>query len=257
MKFRLTESLDEPMLYINTWKNYNVNGADLDAYGIKDGWMTPEDALEFAEEHEEDEPFINDAMGVPFPVSEYDDIETVVENIKRYNDLDETEKEALKAYLETQNDNFDEAIGCIESGDYQFYPDFYSFTDLAYELVDELGGIKAAVGNPLGYIDEDMLRRDIELEFDDSDLRTEAEEYVRDKLYIDEDSDEFEEEVENYVSEHIEDAIDNLADECMRLAENGEMGDDFYETYFNYEQLGRDLGYDGYAQASNGIIYIC
>ena len=257
MKFRLIESFDEePMLFINTWKNYNENGADLSAYGInniKDGWMTPDEALEFAEEHEEDEPFINDAMGLPFSVSENDNIEEVVDKLNEYDNLFDFEQEALKAYLETQNDNFDEALKCVQNGDFEFYPDLDNYTDLAYEFITQLGGIDQLDVNLGNYINVSMLRRDIEIEFDDTDLREEAEDYVRDELEIDEDSEEFNKEVDNYIDEHREEAIDNLLDGYMDMAQRGEASKDFYETYFNYEQFGRDLHYDGYAQASNGI----
>ena len=44
----------EPKVYMNTWKNYNENGADLSQYGINsisDGWMTIDEAREFAEKN--------------------------------------------------------------------------------------------------------------------------------------------------------------------------------------------------------------
>ena len=56
---------DDVMVYMNTWKNYNEYGADLEMYGIKDGWMTPEQGLEFCKKYAEDEPFINDVDNCP------------------------------------------------------------------------------------------------------------------------------------------------------------------------------------------------
>ena len=60
---------DEPKLYMNTWKNYNINGADTDS--ITGGWMNIEQAKEFLEVHNEEEPFINDTDNVPLEVDEY------------------------------------------------------------------------------------------------------------------------------------------------------------------------------------------
>ena len=63
---------DDIRIYMNTWANYNENGADLSQYGIEsiaDGWLTVEEALEFAEKYAEDEPFINDTDNVPLSIT--------------------------------------------------------------------------------------------------------------------------------------------------------------------------------------------
>lgn len=305
MQFKLTEVVnDEPLIYMNTWANYNENGADLSKYGINsisDGWLTPEEALAFAEEHEEDEPFINDTMNIPFNVDENAHVEEVIDKIERYNALDGQEKEVVQAYLEAESDDFDLALECAESGDYEYYPGLNSYTDLAYEICDELGGPKELLGDRVSaYIDGDMLKRDMEIEFDDSDLRAQAADYVEEEFGSDNDylediesmrfdleelkdqlddedlsqedkdeilkeyeekskivkdyDDKFEERVEDYVDEHRDDYIESYFNDYMELAEQGELGDDFYETYLDYEALGRDLSYDGYTITDKGII---
>ena len=89
---------DDVMVYMNTWKNYNEYGADLEMYGIKDGWMTPEQGLEFCKKYAEDEPFINDVDNCPIEVSEYDNAPAKLKELIRYNEFED--KTLLKNAME-------------------------------------------------------------------------------------------------------------------------------------------------------------
>ena len=68
-------------------------------YGIKDGWMTPEEGLEFCKKSAEDEPFINDADNCPIEISEYDNAPSKLEELIRYNEFED--KTLLKNAMET------------------------------------------------------------------------------------------------------------------------------------------------------------
>ena len=77
----LTESEDNWVtnVYMNTWGNYNENGADVDK--IDGGWKTPQEALDWCKEHSNEECFINDYqtnLGVDLDINEYSNtIETL------------------------------------------------------------------------------------------------------------------------------------------------------------------------------------
>lgn len=178
---------DEIKIYMNTWANYNENGADLSQYGIDsiaDGWLSIDDAIKFAEEHADDEPFINDTDNVPegFDINEYSSID-VLEDLKEYEDLNDYEKEALSAIMESTGDDFETAKDVLDGGDYQFYKGIDNYTDLAYEIIDELGGLGEAVGDRItSYIDEEAMRRDYEYDvrdqmYDDAENAVEEEHY--------------------------------------------------------------------------------
>lgn len=53
-----------------------------------------------------------------------------------------------------------------------------------------------------------------------------------------------------YEGQTLEDVAYDLVDECYDLPE-------FAKTYFNYSAFARDLGFDGYHETSNGVIYCC
>lgn len=52
-----------------------------------------------------------------------------------------------------------------------------------------------------------------------------------------------------YPGYDLEDVARELVDECYDLPE-------FVQRYFDYAAFARDLGYDGYTEVSNGVIYI-
>lgn len=323
----LKESVDEIKVYMNTWANYNENGADLSRYGIKnmrDGWLSIDEAREFAEKYKEDEPFINDLDNVPFDteINEYSYVEDALDLLERLNDLDEREIEEIQAIQEATGYPLDQVLDIFEDKSYIYIPGVTSYEELAQEYIDNIGGI-TEISNPETYIDTQQLRRDLELEFDDSDLRYEAEKYVEkqhqyteiaeedipnwleydlvEDIGLDEETDEDEisnvvfdlieeefdvapedfdiqingntvtvtniqfaeedkynrdDEIQEYIDNHRDDWIDNEVDEYINLAENGELSNDFIESYFDYEAYGKDLEYSGYTLTENGAIVI-
>lgn len=243
-------------VYMNTWANYNENGADLSKYGInsiKDGWMSIDDAREFAEKYAEDEPFIND-VETPLGrlgIDEYSNVEESLDLLEKISEYDDYDLEVIGAIYEDQGGDIKDSIEIFDSGDYEYYSGVNDLTDLAYELIDQLGGIKYAVSNPEYYIDEDALRRD--LSFDVRDMMyDEAKDYVKDQhKYDDEEEYDLDQEIEDYIDENEDDYLDNLVDEIL-----DDLDDKTIENYFDYEAFGRDLGYDGYYIADKGAIRI-
>ena len=220
-------------LFMNTWGNYNVNGADTDSIG--GGWMDIDQAREFLEAHSEEEPFINDTNGdIPFEVNEYSNVEQVLDWLEQYENLSENDREAFTAIMEDQNDDFESAMNILESGDYVFFSGVETEEELGEAWVDMVGGIEG-VSNPENYVDEEAYRES---------WRDAAEESVRDdNPDIDEDSDEFESLVEEWLDAVVPEQLQLDIDEGRDLSE-----------YFDYKALGRDLDSDGFFFATTGAI---
>lgn len=224
----LKESVDEIKVYMNTWANYNENGADLSRYGIKsmrDGWLSIDEAREFAEKYEEDEPFINDLDNVPFDteINEYSYVEDALDLLERLNDLDEREIEEMKAIQEATGYPLNQVLDIFENESYTYYPGVTSYEDLAYEFISSMGGIKE-IDDATNFLDTQQLRRDLDLEFDDSDLRYEAEKYVeKEHQYTEIAKEDIPEELEYNLVEDIgieEDATEEeIKREVIRLIE--------------------------------------
>lgn len=218
----ITSSDDEIQVYMNTWKNYNSYGADLEAYGIKDGWMSLDDAIEFAEKYAEDEPFINDIENSPIEISEYDGIYRLQE-LKEYEDCDD--KDVVKAILQSgHTDDISEAISIAKSGDYLWFPGVETDAELAEAYIDMCGGIMEAVGDNVNdYLDKQSYRDDIEddvahLYMQDNDLES------IDDCYNEENEEDFNAFLDAVVDEDIV---------------NGDLS-----NYFDYDAFGSELGYD-------------
>lgn len=221
---------DDFQVYMNTWKNYNEYGADLEAYGIKNGWMTIDQAIEFCDKYAEDEPFINDVdnnTGLDIEVSEYDNAPTKLEELKelfdRYDSLSSDEQDAVKAILEANGDgDIDNAIDIAESGDYLFLRDVDNEEDLAREYIDMIGGIDAAVSKDriMDFIDADSIKEgwqdDINSQYEEDD----PDWYEVDDYMVQED-------IESVLGSGNQQAIDN-----------------FIDQYFDYDSFGRELAYD-------------
>lgn len=219
---------DDAMVYMNTWKNYNEYGADLEMYGIKDGWMTPEQGLEFCKKYAEDEPFINDVDNCPIEVSEYDNAPAKLEELIRYNEFED--KKLLKNAMETrQYKNIDDYIDILESGDYIWFPGVSDDEELARAYIDMVSF--EGISNKEQYFDSDAWKESV---------RADEESYYREENGL-EDEDEWEEHEGDF-----EDYLDALADE---MSENY----DGNEDNFDYEALGRDLSSD-FAYTSDGAI---
>lgn len=238
------ETNDDFQVYMNTWKNYNEYGADLEAYGIKDGWMSIDDAIEFCEEHAEDEPFINDVdnnTGLDIEISEYDNAPTklreIKEQLEEYENCDN--KEVVKAILEAGSvTDLSEAIEIANSGDYIWFEGVSTDSELAQAYIDMCGGIVEAVGKDRldSYFDEDAWKRDSEDDF-------------RNMIADSEDKD-----VDDITDEEIEDFADSVLQDEIATAKY-DNNDSFFESYFDYDAFGRDLGFD-YTFVTDGAICI-
>ena len=219
---------DDIMVYMNTWKNYNEYGADLEMYGIKDGWMTPEQGLEFCKKYAEDEPFINDVDNCPIEVSEYDNAPAKLKELIRYNEFED--KTLLKNAMETgQYSTVDEYIDVLESGDYIWFPGVSDDEGLGEAYVDMVGF--EGVSDKERYFNSDSWKESV---------RADEENFYREENGL-EDEDDWKEHEGDF-----EDYLDALADE---MAENY----DGNEEDFDYEALGRDLSFD-YTYTSDGAI---
>ena len=224
---------DEIQLYMNTWGNYNENGADVEQ--INGGWMNIEQAKQFLEAHKDEEPFINDTDNVPgdFGIDEYTNPWQAIEMLETFENADN--KAALTAIIEDQgSSNIQSALEVYESGDYIFFEGVDDDYDLGKAYVDMVGGIEG-VNNAENHIDEKAYRES---------WREAAESSVREENPdLDEDSEEFESKVEEW--------LDNVVPEQLEIdiRDGVDLSD-----YFDYESLGRDLDYEGYFFASTGAI---
>ena len=237
----LEDDGDEIKVYMNTWKNYNEYGADLVLYDNIDGWMSVDDAIEFCEEHADDEPFINDTENVPFEVSEYDVAYKVLETLQEYESLDDYDKKMIGIILSTGDYNFEEAVELCDNGGYRWYDDVVEYEDLGYAIVDEFGSPFEATQYASNYIDEDKLRRDLSLDVRDMYYDTAEQEVDYEHRFDDPDSFDRDAEIEQWLDDHEEELLDELVDEVL----SGGLGDDIIENYFDYEKFGRDVSFDG------------
>ena len=100
------------------------------------------------------------------------DRENMAEDVReRFDELSDYEQRAIEAIMEARDCSIEEALDIVESGDYDFYPEFTSMADIAYELVHEYGlfGIPSDILAKIDpYIDYDKLGLDISVS-DDSD----------------------------------------------------------------------------------------
>lgn len=248
----LTESFDDMQVFMNTWANYNENGADS---GITPtGWMSIDDAIEYCEEYADYEPFINDTDNVPFDdINEYSNASSVLQELKELQESD-VDEDVVAAIVEATGYGIKEAVEIAESGDYYWYPGLSSYTDLAYEIIDELGGLGEALGDRvINYIDEDQMRR--EYRWDIREIMRDTAEQEVDDAHEGEDEDSYDrdQEIEDWMDEHEDEWLDMIIDENIRMAEAGEVD---LSNYFDYEAFGRDLSFDGYTIVDGGIILV-
>jgi antirestriction protein len=216
-----SDSSSDIKVYMNTWKNYNEYGADLEMYGIKDGWMSVDDALEFCKKYSEDEPFINDVDNCPIEISEYDNAVSKLQELKKIEELPSDEQEMVGYFFEQGSyDDLDEIIEKIQSGDYVFLPQVNDTEDLGKAYFDMVG--IEGISNPFQYVDRAQIMRS----FRDNDS-----EDLSDSDYY------------------------AMADEEIENAEaDGNL--QYAEDNFDYEALGRDLEMDGYTYVSGGALQV-
>ena len=240
---KLTEADDNTVeVFMNTWDNYNKYGVDVDE--INGGWYTPIEALEWAQDmiKEGEEPFINDVddnIGIPFEITEYDDVVSTLNDVIQYCNLNDYDRKVIGAIIESGKvSTYAEAVKVFNNGNFTFYSNVNNDYDLGQADILENGGIFATLDADtiLSYIDEDEM-----LDSWDYDLRTKYDnEYGVDIDDIDDED--FEEFAQNVIDEEIATAI---ADE----------NEDYISEFFDYESYGRNLSYD-FTYTSYGAISI-
>ena len=156
-------------VFINTWGNYNENGAD------GGEWITlpmEEKELEKALEEiannmgDEDPEFcIHDfewvtECGDLCEVDENMDIFALNEQLQEFDTLDEWEQEETAAAVEAFGYTFKEAMEKQQRGCFTFYKG-YDLEDLAYELVDEWLSDKNIPSFISSYFDYKAFARDL------------------------------------------------------------------------------------------------
>ena len=212
----------ELQVFMNTWNNYNEYGADSGT--TPTGWMSVEDAKEYCKKYAEYEPFINDYDNCPFPISEYDNASSILDQLEKYEELSSDEQEMVGYFYEHGSyKDFDEIVKKVQDGDFVFLSQVDNATDLGQAYVDMLGGIEG-VSNPFQYVDRDQIMRSFrDNDFEDNDL-SDSDYYVM-----------ADEEIENM------EAAGNLQ---------------YAEDNFDYTALGRDLEIDGYTYVSGGALQV-
>ena len=144
----------------------------------------------------------------------------VIEKLEYIENCDN--KDAFLAILDDQNDNFEEAQRILEDGDYVFFPGVSTDEELGKAYVDMVG--IDGVSNIENYLDREQIKQEII-------------EYLEDSG---EDTDDISDET-----------LEFMVDEDIQTAEGNS---DYFEKYFDYEALGRDLDYEGYYFADTGAI---
>lgn len=159
-------------IFINTWGNYNENGA----HGGE--WVAlPLDADELtktleriAEQRGDNDPefTIHDYEWVcewgGFEISEYDNIEELNEFIQRLNDLTEWEQKTYCAAVEIWGKKY---VDLDSLDDYNLYEEITSDYDLGYYWAMESGCYNLEkMGSLSNYIDFESFGRDIRFESD-------------------------------------------------------------------------------------------
>ena len=233
-----TKHKDAIQVYMNTRKNYDAHGADLDTYGIKDGWMNPDDALEFCEKYEQDGPFINDIdnnSDINIEISENDNVYSVLEGLAKLNDAlyfgaGNAEKGDVPLVYEAWSDresvstpsleNIEEFIDFLENGEYYVHNDITSTYDIGKYYVDNVGF--EGISNIENYIDTDKVKEDWQEEIDND--------------YLDDNGNPTEDWFE------VDDSIVEDDIESAKQSNNT----DFFDKYFDYESLGDEIYGDGY-----------
>ncbi len=149
-------------IFLNTWKNYNENGAD------GGEWIELPCDLDEArklvtkktgEDVEDAEFFINDykANITGLDINEYSDIDELNDIAKEIEDFDDYDREKIEAIIESKDGSLRNALDNLDN--YIYYPS-YTLEDVAIEQVEEgyFGEIPDAIAN---YIDYEAIARDL------------------------------------------------------------------------------------------------
>ena len=126
-------------VFLNTWGNYNENGAD-GGFWVELPCNLDEVLEQLAEstgeELDEMEVFINDYDSEidGLEISEYTNIEELNEIAEQLDSLDEWDREKLLAIVEVDYSNIIDALEYLDN--YEYF-DGVTLEDYAYELVEE------------------------------------------------------------------------------------------------------------------------
>lgn len=155
-------------IYVNTWGNYNENGAD------GGEWITlpmDEDELQekldqVAERMNDNDPewFVNDYEWITeiqlFEVNELDNYFRLNEQLNDLYGLDEWEQKEIAAAVDAFGYSFMEAFDKQQRGCFTFYPE-QELIDIAYELVEECYFTKDTPEIFTRYFDYESFARDL------------------------------------------------------------------------------------------------
>ena len=232
-------------VYMNTWANYNEYGAD----GVLTpaGWMTVDEAREYAEKYADYEPFINDIDDysggvIGSDIDEYSNGEEALDTIETYNNLDEDDREVFAALIEYGYDT-EEALRIVDDHDYSFY-EGTSDSDIGYAVIDSYGSISELGDTAEKYFDYEGFGRDLRISGDLDYL------FENDEGETDEDA------VEEFTDSHTDREIGEWYVYDI-LGDVSELGQQTLENYFDYDAFGRDIRLEGtFIETDNGFIEI-
>ena len=214
-------------VYMNTWANYNEYGAD----GVLTpaGWMTVDEAREYAEKYAEYEPFINDIDDysggiISRNVNEYSNVLQALDIIETYNSLDADSRRAFAAIIDLGYD-FDNALEIVENGDYSFY-EGSNEEDLGYAIVDTYGS--------LSELGRDILEQNFDYSSFGRDIRISGD---LDYLFENDDGEPDEDAIDEFTSSHSDQEIGEWYVYDM-LGDISELDEETLERYFDYEGFG-------------------
>lgn len=135
----MTKTIFKIAVFLNTWKNYNENGAD-GGFWVELPCDLDEELNRLAEstgeEVDEMEVFINntDIEGIDIEINEYDNIAELNELAEELEGLDESDLEKVGAIIEAHGISLKEAIDNID--DYTYYSGM-TLEEVAEEIVTE------------------------------------------------------------------------------------------------------------------------
>ena len=105
-----------------------------------------------------DEIMISDYEGIK--VNEYDNIEEINEIAEEIDNLDDYEQNIIEALIDDGYD-FETALEIVQDGDYYYFPDCDSMTDVAYQYCEECGILSQIPEDLQGYFDFEAYGRDM------------------------------------------------------------------------------------------------
>lgn len=158
-------------VFVNTWGNYNENGADggewLDLPMAADELEAKLEAIAAAMGDDDPEWAIHDHEWTTSielgDVDEIDEISEWNERCQEVAELDDDELEVIAAAIEAWGYTFPEALERFRDWEFTFYPG-YDLEQLAYELVEETFPKDGVPDVFLRYFDYEAFARDLEFD---------------------------------------------------------------------------------------------